>query len=300
MNARQKAKSDMCQVVAQVCDENSAFIGEIAAFQNAVNKFKTLFAQLLETEQIRSMPLTGITADKGADRVNLCKLAANIAGYIYAYASVSRNETLKAEINYSHSKLLLMREDQLVATCQNIHALGTTNNGELKGYGVTDAKLSELQEAIDAFKASMPKPRVAKGQKTTLTAARNELFEQIDDVLLNQMDVLIPNYEEAHPEFVHRYREARKIKDPASTKTQLRGIVTNKADGLPIKDATVTVVGLGLTTQTNSAGEYQFKPIEQGEFTIRASASGFQDFEIDEFRIKLGEIKRFNIELNIA
>jgi hypothetical protein len=297
MNARQKAKSDMCKVVEQVCDENAGILSEIAAFQTAVNKFKTLLAQLLETEQIRSLPLTGITADKSLDRANLCRLSANLAGYIYAYASVAKNETLKAEVNYSHSKLLLMREDQLVAATQNIHALGTTNNGALKDYGVTDAKLTELQTAIDVFKASMPKPRVAKGQKITLTANRDEIFDQIDDILINQMDVLVPNYEETHPDFVHRYREARKIKDPATTKTQLKGKVTNAADNSPINDATITVVELGLSATTNLAGEYQFKPIDYGEFTVKVTATGFQDLEVDEVKIKLGEINSLNLQI---
>jgi hypothetical protein len=298
MNARQKAKSDMCKVVEQVCDENAGIISEVVAFQNAVSKFKILLAQLLETEQIRSMPLTGITVDKSLDRANVCKLTANLAGYIYAYASVTRNETLKAEVNYSHSKLLLMREDQFVATCQNIHALGTTNNGVLKDYGVNDSKLTELQAAIDAFKAAMPKPRVAKGQKIMLTANRDELFEQIDDIIINQMDPLVSNYEEAHPDFVGRYREARKIKDPASTKTQLKGIVTKKSDDSPVKGAIVTIAELNLTAQTNTAGEYQFKPVEHGEFTVKAVAQGFQDIEISEVRIKLGEINHLDIALN--
>lgn len=299
MNARQKAKSDMCQVVEQVCDENSAILGEIVAFQTAVNQFKALIAQLLETGQFRSMPLTGITLDKGADRTNLAKKVTNIAGFTYAYASVTKNETLKAEVNFSHSKFLQMRENQFVFTCQNIHDLCTANLAALQDYGVTAAKLTDLQAAIDAFKESMLKPRLAKGQKATLTDNEEEILAQLDDILTNQMDTLIANYEDAHPDFVSHYREARKIKDPASTKTQLKGIVTNKSDGLAIKGATVTVVELNLTTKTNSAGEYQFKPIDYGEFTMRVTAMGFQDFEIDEIKVKLGEVNRLDVELII-
>ena len=243
MNARQKAKTDMCQVVELVCDENSAILGEVVAFQNAVNNFKQLLAQLLETEQIRNLPTNGITADKLADRTNLCKLAANIAGFIYAYASVTRNETLRAEVSYSHTKFLQMREDQLIATSQNIHTIATEKKSELKDYGITDPKLTDLQTSIDAFKDSMSKPRVAKGQKTTLTANIDEILAQIDEVLINQMDLLIQNYEETHPDFTNRYREARKIKDPATTRTQLKGKVTT-IEGLPIKGATVLVVEL--------------------------------------------------------
>ena len=125
MNTRQKSKSEMYQTVGQVCDDEAGIISEITAFQTAVNQFKAIFAQILETEQIRSQPLTGITAGKSADRANLTKTAAAVAGFLSAYASVTKNAALKSDVNFSNSKLLLMREDMLVQTAQNIHDLGT-------------------------------------------------------------------------------------------------------------------------------------------------------------------------------
>jgi len=193
MNARQKAKTDMFKAIEQVCDDNSNILGEIVAFQNAFNQFKTLLAQLLETEQLRSLPLSGIAADKSADRARLCDLLTTIGGFIYAYASANKNETLKAEVNYTRSKFLQMREDQLVSVSQSIHALGTANKDSLKDFSITDANLADLQGAINAFKESLS------------------------------------------------------------------------------------------------------KPIEIGKFTIRVTANGFQDYEIDEFKIKLGETHKLNI-----
>ena len=297
MNARRKAKSDMYQVVEQVCDENPEIIAEIVAFQTAVNKFKAIIAQIFETEQFRSQPLSGITAGKTADRTNLCKFAAAAAGFIYAYASATKNAALKADVNFSHSKLLQMRDELLVQTSQNIHNLGMANKTALADYGVTGAKLTELQTAIDAFKDSMLKPRTAKDQKATLTVNHAELFAQTDDILVNQMDFLVKNFEQTHHDFINRYRQARKIKDPATTKTQLKGIVTNKSDGAPVKGALITIVQLNKIAVANSTGEYQFKPTDYGEFTIKVTANGFQNFEIDEFRIKKGEINKLDVRL---
>lgn len=298
MNARQKAKTDMFKAIEQVCDDNSNILGEIVAFRNAFNQFKTLLAGLLETEQLRSLPLTGIAADKSADRARLCELLTTIAGFIYAYAASNKNETLKAEVNYTRSKFLQMREDQLVSVSQNIHALGTDNKDALRDFGVADANLSNLQTAINAFKDSLPKPRLAKGQKVTMTAAAEETLAQLDEILTNQMDFLIEGFKSSNSNFVNLYREARKIKDPATTTTQLKGTVTNKADNTPIKDATITVVELNISTKTNSSGEYSFKPIEIGEFTIKVTANGFQDYEINEFKVKLGEVNKLNLHLH--
>lgn len=298
MNARQKAKTDMCRVVESICDENSVIISELVGFQTAFNKFKNLLAQVFETEQFRIVPLNGIAAEKAADRTKLAKQIANLAGFIHAYASATTNDTLRAEVNFSYSKFIQMRQDQLVSVSQNIHNLAVANLAALGNYGVTDAKLEALQKAIDDFREAIPKPRAAKGQKTTMTVNLNEILEQIDDILVNQMDALVPNFEEANPDFVRRYREARKIIDPATTKTQLKGVVKSKTDGLPIKGATVTIVELNLTTKTNSAGEYLFKPVQNGEIAIRINVEGFQELEKDEIKIKLGEINHCNFELS--
>ena len=153
----------MYQVVEQVCDDNTSILGETVAFQTAVNQFKVKIAQLLETEQFRSLQLTGIALDKGADRSKLSKKITNIAGFMSAYASATKNETLNAEVNFSCTKFLQMREDQLVYTSQNIHDLAVANPSALKDYGITYTNLEDLQTAIDAFKETMPKPRTAKG-----------------------------------------------------------------------------------------------------------------------------------------
>ena len=145
----------------------------------------------------------------------------------------------------------------------------------------------------------MLKPRSAKDQKATLTVNRDELFAQMDDILINQMDFLVKNFEQTHPDFVRKYRQARKIKDAAHTKTQLKGVVTNKADGQPIKGATITIVELGISTKTRANGEYHFKPIDHGEFTVKVTATGFQDFEKDEVKIKMGEVNKLDIRLEI-
>ena len=89
----------MFKVVEQVCDDKTDILSEIAAFQTAYNQFKAIIAQISETQQFRTVPLTGITADKSADRTKLCKTIAPLAGFIYAYASATKNQTLKAEVN---------------------------------------------------------------------------------------------------------------------------------------------------------------------------------------------------------
>jgi hypothetical protein len=97
--------------------------------------------------------------------------------------------------------------------------------------------------------------------------------------------------------FVKTYRFARIIIDAPTTATQLKGTVTNKDEGTPIKNATVTIVELAKSTTTDSQGKYSFKPVQIGKFTVRVSASGLKDIEIDNFDVKLGESNNLGFEL---
>lgn len=63
---------------------------------------------------------------------------------------------------------------------------------------------------------------------------------------------------------------------PAATGT-IVGQVTSQADGAPIEGATVSVVGTGQSDATDASGAYLIADVAEGDHTVIASASGFED-----------------------
>lgn len=297
MEAKQEAKLTMCRAVEQHCDNNSAIIGLIAAFLTAFNVFKAKIAEIMNATQLADLSLQGITADKSNRKQNLAQMATDIAGIIYAYAVAIGNLTLKQEMNITFSKLIQTRDDQLAPRCQNIHDKGIENLAQLGEYGIKDGNLSALQTAIDEYQAATPKPRTAVSQRKTHNANLRRLFKETDAILKDQMDRLVVNFRTSNPDFVAQYFSNRQIIDPATTTTQLRGKVTNKADGTAIHNAEITIVELSKTANSNSLGNYSIKPAPIGKFTIRVHLAGFTDVEIFDFDIKLGDITTLNVEL---
>jgi hypothetical protein len=297
MNARQDSKLKMYRAVEKHCENNSSVTVLTPAFQTALENFKAKIAAINNTAQQKDVVLKGVAADKSHCKQTLCQQAAEVAGIISAFASVTSNNTLKQEVNFSATALLQTRDDQLAARCQNIHAKGLENLTALADYGITVPTLENLQTAINDYIAEAPKPRTAVSERKTHTNNLAALFAEADDILKNQMDKLVVTFKAAHPDFVKSYESNRLIISFGSTVTQLKGTVTNQADGKPIRDALVTIVEASVRVRTNSAGEYIFKPAPSGKFTIRVTAEGFQTLTMDEVEIKMGAANGVDVAL---
>lgn len=311
MNAKQEAKLNMYRTVENYCNENTTIISTNVAFMAAFTEFKAKIVAINTTLQQDAVNITGIAQDKKNAKLALCEKAADIAGLIYAYAETVSNETLKQEVNYSLSALIKTREETLVARCQNIYNAGVLNQSSLTDYGITPAILANLQSLITAFNAQTPKPRTAISQRKTLTANLVTLFKETDKILRTRMDKLVITFKAAHPDFVKTYEAARVIVDPPHTTTQLKGTVTDKTTGTPVKNASVTVTATPktaanpetaatanpVTVQTDPAGEYLFKPLPFGEYTMTVTATGYTEFDSDVIDVRLGEINDFDVEL---
>lgn len=294
MNAKQEAKLSMCQGVQVHLDDNASIIAANTAFQTAFNNFKTKVAGVVSTTQLTDLALTGLSVSKKTSKQGMCQLAADIAGIVYAFADATGNSALKAEVDYSLSDLLKVKDSLVAPRCQNIHDKAVENKAALADYGITNAMVTALQAAINSYTETIPKPRAAVSNRKTLNANIVQLFKEIDAILLNQMDKLVITFRTAHPDFVSTYFNVRRITDPAVTATQLKGVVTSAADGSAIKDATVTIVELAKTAKTKSNGTYSFKPVTKGTYTVRIVKEGFEDFEADEVEVKLGEVNHLD------
>jgi hypothetical protein len=295
MNAKQEAKLKMYRATEKHCDDNATIISSLLAFQSAFTNYKAKIASIISITQQTDLVLTGIATDKSDAKQTLCQIAADIASLIFAYADANKNNTLKQEVNFNLSKLVRTRDDQLAPRCQNIHDKGLANVDALKNFGVDEDKLQVLQTAINTYSAESPKTRTATSSRKTLNANLRQLLRETDAILKNQMDKLVVAFRANNPNFVATYETNRIIVDPSKTTTQLRGKITNKANGLPIKDATILIIEANINVKTNSKGEYLVKPLPIGQYTVRITAQGFETKEIDEVDAKLGVVNTLNV-----
>ena len=120
--------------------------------------------------------------------------AQTISAAVHAYAVKTKNNTLANETDFTVSELTGERDADVIKDCQNIHDLANTNLASLGSYGVTAAKLTALQAAIDAFKAIVSKPRDNIVAGATVTQELSDEFDAADETLSEILDGLVVEF----------------------------------------------------------------------------------------------------------
>lgn len=98
-------------------------------------------------------------------------------------------------------------------TARNVHAAATANLASLAPCGVTAAKFTDLKAKIDAYAASITKPRDAVASGSTATKQLSDEFAAADTALKVKMDALLPQFAASNAKSVEDYNNARVIVD---------------------------------------------------------------------------------------
>lgn len=300
MNAKQEAKLNMFRATQKHCNDNPAIVSQIKAFQTAAGVLNTTIAGIIATAQQEDLVTKGITVNKTEAKKTLCRLAADIAAAITAYAVATKNNKLSEEVNFTHSDLIRTKDDQLPPRCKNIYDAAKANEAALADYGISSTTAGTLLTAISNYQAKVPDPRNAAAQKATIRTNLKNLVKEANQILKLQMDKTVLGFKTSYPDFVSTYKASRIIIDPRQSATTLKGVIVNSMDKSPVSGAAIIVVETAGKTTSNEKGSYEIKPIPAGIYTINVSASKFKDKTQKEVTVKQGQNNTIDFLLDPA
>ena len=298
MDSRQKAKLAMYNAVISYCKQNNVIIDSLPALHTSFTSLVTTVALITSTTQQKVQVLSGIATAKSEGRKALAKQATALAAKLYAYANSSHRPELKAAVKFSASGLSRLKDVELPAVCKNILKAATENLTALAGYNVTAAMNTSFSNAITAYENLESNPRRAVSQRATYNTALKNLYLKADNTLKNEVDKIMADYIDTNPDFHNTYFSNRIIVDPATTASQIKGIVTNMLTKKPIADATIEVLENGQKINTIADGKYVIKPLPPGTHSVTISKTGFKSQTVTELIVKLGRITRLNMQLS--
>ena len=212
----------MFLAVKAVCDRNNSTWQTLQAFVDGYADFGGRVINIQNLAQSQAVDSTGLSADKEALRKTMAAATVEVALATNAYAKKVKNNDLAAKTNVSVSTYMEGRDTLAATNALNIHAAATANLANLAPYGVTAAKLTALKAKIDAYSASLSKPRDAVASGSTATKQLSDEFDAADAALNDQMDALVPQFAASNAKFVEDYNNARIIVDSGGGKAKAK------------------------------------------------------------------------------
>ena len=153
----------------------------------------------------------GATTAKEQARLNLCAIAVEVIGAVKAYCAVAQEPELLGKVSFSASTICAGKVSEVVGRCKNVWQAATDNAPALVKYGVTNAKLTKLNNAIKAFDQMKTAPR----QQTAIKSAARKLIPVLVNsatgILREQLDQLMPQFKASDPGFCNAYFAARVV-----------------------------------------------------------------------------------------
>jgi hypothetical protein len=212
MNSIQSNKLAMGRATSVVMGEKEPIWKDFKAMVTAVGNLDQIIADI-DKAAGRQDAVVGAVQIKEAAFEVLSEAALLVTGSICAWANANDKPDIAAQADYGPTDLVKGRRQKFVVRCEAIAALAEKNLESLADHNITADTVKDLREKIDVFKEVLTKPRAQKSEAMAATMAMKHMFDDLDNLLTNQLDKLMLHYKTSEPEFWSAYIAARSVVD---------------------------------------------------------------------------------------
>lgn len=221
LTAKQDNRLTAAETLLSALKKDPTPYAQDKALQAVVTRLDAIVADMLPLRQQAQRASTGGPAtDKRQAREQLQTVAAEVAGDVFAYATDQQQPTLQALADYSAGSLKALRGSRLTDVVQTLLDGLQPHKAALNtDYGLDQARLQELQDALTDFndRKTQPRETVIDG-KVARTSLRTE-FAELGTLLQDRLMRLLRKYQRRAPEFYQRIVAARQVVDRPGSAT---------------------------------------------------------------------------------
>ena len=215
MNRNQINKSRMYGSVDLILDQHASLFAQLEPLVNAQQQLKQGIVLIGDYRQVQEANTTGLTREKVQLRSDLIKSILQFSAALKSYAIANKNNELKAKSDYSDSDLNRCPDPRLYDIGVLLLGLTAPLNGGLTNYFIGETELKEMDRLLAAFRLSIPQRRAATSKSKVSTVNIREVFNGLDQLLNDQIDVFMHLFRFSQPDFFNAYRNSRSIVDYA-------------------------------------------------------------------------------------
>jgi len=265
----------MASRVQDYLNENADLWQGNAPMVSTAAAWKLMLAELQVQMQLQLHKHTGITADKKEIRKVLEAKAFRISASCCSYALAVGNKNFYKQCRYTKSDLIHFRDGELAGEC--IILLGNVRDHaeELLPYGITLAMLDDFELCCTAFREITSKPVDAIFKKAEATAAIKALLPQIMNIIRIRLDADMVLLEDTQPNFVHVYRNLRRLHKSPVHKRALTVIVRDAETFKTLAKAEI-VTDNKIKRKSGAKGQSYVAHLPAGRHKVEVSLAGYK------------------------
>jgi hypothetical protein len=213
MNKKQENKLTMYEGLLVLLQLNSARTQAIAGLADRVTEFAG-FVSAIKSKwvEVDIASVGKVAAKYDAQEVLIAALVPACAA-LYVLGRTQNNMEIRGRTNISETKLHGMRDTELATFSAALADLATENAPALEPLGFDAEKLAALKTKVETYGVSIGAQEVGvtdrKGARTTM----NELFDEVDELLHEEVDRLMEVLRPLEAELCNKYFSARVVKD---------------------------------------------------------------------------------------
>jgi hypothetical protein len=300
MKNRNEDYLSMLNLTEKVWVDKQSIFGNIIAVKDAFNEMIVLKLALIELSVKQSEAIGGKIINKKVLRKEMSELSAQMGQITAAYAYTIENEDLIKAVNFPISYYNQKRDEEVAELCKIVYEKVDANKLNLVNYGITQTMIDSLQGNISSYSGGTQSNKLDIKKRKVYTDDVSKFVGQLRQLVDNKLDKVMMIFQFTHPSDYKLYEEARNSMPKRHVKKSngeitdeeagiLTGMVTDKADEIPIAGATVKLTGTGYQTETDSDGEYTFDSLPAGTYTIEVTLLDYQTATLTNQAVVAGD-----------
>ena len=213
MDKIQINKSRMYGTVDTVLDNHADLTAQVPELVTVHQQFKIGLVAISQNRQVQEADTKGLTKNKSGLRADVIRKVLQFSAGLMGYAISIKDEELKTKAKYTATDLRSSADPVLFDIGTLLRKLAEPIRKELVKYFLDDAAFSEMDRLLTGFKQAIPLRRVAASVSKVSTANISDVFDALDKLLREKMDVLMLSFQFTQPDFYREYKNARSIVD---------------------------------------------------------------------------------------
>lgn len=203
----------MYKTVCSILKSAGTILVGLSGSQEKIEAFSGILNQIEQKETELKTLTAGKTQSKRSAEKELVDEIFKICQAMLLFSKSAKNLELAAKTKVTKTELLRLRDSELLAKVREINSLAKINESNIAGYGITNERLTALEEMINSYESKILSKETSFADKTAARGELTALFKSADELLKTELDRFVELVKDSSPDFYNMYKEARYIRN---------------------------------------------------------------------------------------